>query len=96
MNRVRAVLQNCREIRRLGAASLDICWVAEGRLDGSYETLSPWDIAGATVIAREAGLVHGHIGELPENLDCPKDFYCKDLLYANPELFPKLRKLLCV
>jgi myo-inositol-1(or 4)-monophosphatase len=50
------VLPSVRDIRRGGAASLDLCWVACGRLDGFYEAgLAPWDIAAGDLIAREAG-----------------------------------------
>jgi myo-inositol-1(or 4)-monophosphatase len=45
-----------RDIRRLGAASLDLCAVACGRLDGYYEQgLAPWDLAAGGLVAREAG-----------------------------------------
>lgn len=47
-----------RDIRRVGVASLDLCWLAAGRLDAYYERgLMPWDRAAGTVIAREAGAV---------------------------------------
>jgi fructose-1,6-bisphosphatase/inositol monophosphatase family enzyme len=50
------ILPRVRDIRRAGAASLDLCWVACGRLDGYYEVgLSPWDMAAGDLIAREAG-----------------------------------------
>jgi myo-inositol-1(or 4)-monophosphatase len=43
-------------IRRSGAASLDLGWVAAGRYDGYWEMgLKPWDIAAGLVILREAG-----------------------------------------
>lgn len=43
-------------IRRLGAASLDLAYVAAGRFDGFYEmNLKPWDIAAGSLIVREAG-----------------------------------------
>ncbi len=46
-----------RDIRRLGAAALDLCYVAEGRIDAFYEKgLAPWDLAAGGLIAREAGL----------------------------------------
>ena len=45
-----------RGIRRLGSASLDLCWVACGRFDGYFEyRLSPWDFAAGMLIIREAG-----------------------------------------
>lgn len=43
-------------VRRDGAAALDLCFVACGRLDGFWETkLSPWDTAAGIVLVREAG-----------------------------------------
>lgn len=54
------VLKNCRDMRRAGAASLDLAWVACGRLDAFYETLAPWDIAAGGLIVREAGGVTGN------------------------------------
>ncbi|MFL6204525.1 MAG: inositol monophosphatase family protein [Acidimicrobiales bacterium] len=52
------VLPRVRDIRRQGAAALDLCSVACGRLDGYYERgLAPWDLAAGGLIAREAGAV---------------------------------------
>jgi myo-inositol-1(or 4)-monophosphatase len=43
-------------IRRAGTASLDLAWVAAGRLDGYWERgLKPWDICAGIVMVREAG-----------------------------------------
>ena len=43
-------------IRRAGTASLDLAWVAAGRLDGYWEHgLKPWDICAGIVLVREAG-----------------------------------------
>jgi len=50
------VLPRVRDIRRAGAASLDLCALATGRLDGYYEKgLKPWDLAAGGLVAREAG-----------------------------------------
>ena len=44
------------DLRRVGAASLDLCWTAEGVFDGYFELrLGPWDVAAGGVIVREAG-----------------------------------------
>lgn len=44
------------DVRRMGAASLDLCWLAAGRTDGYWEfNLKPWDVAAGKVIAEEAG-----------------------------------------
>lgn len=53
---VTALIAEIRDIRRLGAAALDLCHVAAGRLDGYYESgLKPWDLAAGGLIASEAG-----------------------------------------
>jgi myo-inositol-1(or 4)-monophosphatase len=50
------LLGDIRDIRRAGAASLDLCWVATGRVDAFFERgLAPWDYAAGSVIASEAG-----------------------------------------
>lgn len=52
------VVRHARGIRRLGAAALDLCLVAEGVFDGFWESnLQPWDTAAGVLIAREAGAV---------------------------------------
>lgn len=53
---LRTILPAVRDIRRLGAAALDLCSVACGRLDAYFErSLSPWDFAAGALIAEEAG-----------------------------------------
>lgn len=43
-------------LRRYGAASLDLAWIAAGRLDAYWERdLSPWDLAAGMILVREAG-----------------------------------------
>lgn len=50
------VLPLARDLRRAGAASLDLSYVAAGRLDGYFERgLQPWDHAAGALIVREAG-----------------------------------------
>ncbi|MCB0961709.1 MAG: inositol monophosphatase [Acidimicrobiales bacterium] len=44
------------DVRRIGAAASDLCFVAMGRLDGFWEVgLNRWDLAAGTIVAREAG-----------------------------------------
>jgi myo-inositol-1(or 4)-monophosphatase len=51
-----AFQRQAQGVRRLGAAALDLCFVASGWLDGYWEyRLGPWDLAAGVVIAREAG-----------------------------------------
>jgi myo-inositol-1(or 4)-monophosphatase len=53
---MRHVMTESSGVRRLGAAALDMCYVAAGRLDGYWEReVKPWDVAAGAVIIREAG-----------------------------------------
>ena len=52
------LLPQVRDVRRIGAAALDLCALAEGRLDAYVEQgLKPWDLAAGGLVAREAGVV---------------------------------------
>ncbi|MFD3508528.1 inositol monophosphatase family protein [Nocardia sp. NPDC058666] len=52
------ILPQVRDIRRLGAAAMDLCHVAAGRLDAYYEHgLNAWDWAAGALIAAEAGAI---------------------------------------
>jgi myo-inositol-1(or 4)-monophosphatase len=51
------LLASIRDIRRMGAGALDLCFAAEGSVDAYYEKgLNLWDLAAGSLIAREAGL----------------------------------------
>jgi len=53
---VASLLTHVRDIRRLGAASVDLCALAAARVDAFFERgLQPWDRAAGVLIAREAG-----------------------------------------
>ena len=84
---VAALLPLVRDIRRFGTASLDLCNVATGRLNGYFErTLKPWDHAAGALVAREAGAsVIGLRGE-----PASSDF----LISAPPELASTLESVL--
>jgi myo-inositol-1(or 4)-monophosphatase len=81
------VIPKIRDIRRMGAASLDLCAVASGTVDAYYERgLKPWDHAAGGLIATEAGaLVGGLDGAAPG-----EDLY----LAAPPAIFGPLAALL--
>lgn len=61
------IIPKVRDIRRTGSAAADLCWVADGRLDGYFEAgLHAWDVAAGQLIATEAGAVlHGLGDEVP-------------------------------
>ncbi|MCX7520711.1 inositol monophosphatase family protein [Microbacterium sp. STN6] len=84
---VQRLIGRVRDIRRIGAASLDLCNVAAGRLDAYYERgLKPWDHAAGALIAAEAG---ARVGGL-DGAAATEAF----TLAAQPELFEALERLL--
>ena len=53
---VRSIMPIARDLRRAGAAALDLAYVAAGRLDGYFERgLKPWDFAAGSLLVSEAG-----------------------------------------
>ena len=51
-----SVAPRVRDVRRLGSAAIDLCWVAAGLTDAYVESrLNPWDVAAGALIARESG-----------------------------------------
>ncbi len=62
------IIGRIRDIRRFGAAAVDLCHVACGRVDAYYERgLAPWDLAAGELIVREAGgVITGFDGAAPE------------------------------
>jgi myo-inositol-1(or 4)-monophosphatase len=73
-------------LRRFGAASLDMAFVATGRLDGYWErNLQPWDMAAGQIIVREAGgIVSGMAGDddplLTGHVICGNEFVHAELV----------------
>jgi myo-inositol-1(or 4)-monophosphatase len=52
----RSLMVRARDVRRIGAAALDLAWVACGRVDGFWEwRLKPWDVAAGNLIVQRAG-----------------------------------------
>ncbi|HCH95430.1 MAG TPA: inositol monophosphatase, partial [Erythrobacter sp.] len=76
-------------IRRFGAASLDLAWLAAGRFDGFWESdLNDWDTAAGCLIVREAG------GFVSDFRGRSQPIHAKQILAANDALHSKLHKLL--
>lgn len=76
-------------LRRMGAASLDLAYVAAGRLDGYWEyTLKPWDVAAGIILVREAG---GIITQLDGKTKVPDE---GSVLAGNPFVQEQLMKVL--
>lgn len=81
---MRKLIPLCRDIRRLGAAAVDLCHLASGGVDAYFEVgLKEWDLAAGALIATEAGaLVTG--GESDEVM----------VIAANPKLHQLIQDFL--
>ncbi|MDQ3443807.1 MAG: inositol monophosphatase [Chloroflexota bacterium] len=75
-----------RGVRRDGAAALNLCWVANGRLDGYWERpVQSWDMGAGVIIVREAG---GTVTALNHD---GFDLYTPEALAANPAIHHQMR-----
>lgn len=81
------ILPEVADIRRVGSAALDLCWVACGRYDAYYERgLNSWDYAAGALIAAESGALLGDLHGGPPST--------RFLLASAPPLFDPMRTLL--
>lgn len=81
---VQRVLPICRDIRCMGSAALNLCWVACGRLNAFYErAIQTYDYAAGALIASEAGAV----------VELPADNLSDLTIAATPDIFEDLRRV---
>ena len=84
---VAGLITRVRDIRRFGAAALDLCMAAEGMVDAYYEKgLNPWDHAAGGLVAAEAGLRVSGIDGAPPGPEM--------VIAAPPALFDALHGVL--
>lgn len=85
-------LDECHDVRRLGSAALDLCWVAAGRLDGYWEEdLHAWDVAAGALILQEAGgTVTAYNGKPFEKIED----YGRTLLASNGKIHPHMLRIM--
>ena len=82
------IIRNTSGVRRPGAAALDLCYVAAGRLDGFWEAgLSPWDLAAGGLMIREAGGIISGLDGSENYLDTGH------VLAGTPKIYAGLAKL---
>jgi myo-inositol-1(or 4)-monophosphatase len=83
-----AVGREVSGVRRFGAASLDLAWVAAGRMDGFWEDdLDPWDTAAGVLLVREAG------GFVTDYRGSDRSFERREYIAASASIHSKLQKL---
>ncbi len=78
LNEIDQVTKNCSGLRRLGAAAIDLAYVAAGKLDAFWErNLNLWDMSSGVLLVREAG---GEVTDLNGN---PWNISSKNILASN-------------
>jgi myo-inositol-1(or 4)-monophosphatase len=91
MTRFSKCLKASQGVRRLGSASIDLCFVACGRFDGFWEqNLKPWDTAAGELIAREAGATITDFSNKPFNI------YKKEIIATNGNVHEEMLSLLAL
>ena len=89
MKMLREMMKNTAGVRRAGSASLDLAYVAAGRLDGFWELgLAPWDMAAGSLLITEAG---GLVGDLEGNEGWMESGY---IVAGAPKVFAETLQLL--
>lgn len=83
------LLPHIQDIRRLGAAAIDLCYLAQGKVEAFYEIdLKPWDVAAGILIVQEAG------GKVSNVLGNPFKFEDKSIVASNSKVHePLLERL---
>ena len=87
---MRAIYDASHDVRRIGAASICLCYVAAGRIDGYVEGgLKPWDFGAGMLLVREAGGMITTAEGAPLTLDGPSS-----VMAANGHIGPELLALI--
>jgi myo-inositol-1(or 4)-monophosphatase len=85
MHQFREFMIESQAVRRGGAAALDLCYLAAGRIDGFWELfLQPWDTAAGRVILEEAG------GRVTDFKGGPFSVYMKEILASNGKIHEEM------
>jgi myo-inositol-1(or 4)-monophosphatase len=78
------------KVRQLGAAALELCYVACGRIDAFFMVgINPWDVAAGATILKEAG------GKVSDFSGKDFDLTCHDILGSNVRIHQRLLDILC-
>ncbi|RXK11940.1 inositol monophosphatase [Halarcobacter mediterraneus] len=90
IKKINIILPKCQDIRRLGSAALDLCYVARGTYEAYYEmNLKAWDVSAGILILTEAGGMVSNIFEKEYDL-----FNDKYIVATNTKLHKQLINLL--
>ncbi len=89
IEKMKNVLPHTRDVRRLGAASVDLCYTARGIFDAFYEiNLKPWDTAAGALIVTEAG------GKVSNELGSAFELTSRGVVASSANIHDKFLSLL--
>lgn len=84
------IYKRCEDLRRFGAAALELCYLASGRTDGFFErNLKPWDYAAGAAILNEAGGKITNYSLGPVSFETPDD-----IIASNGKIHDELYSVL--
>jgi len=82
-------MRNTRGLRRLGAAAVDLCYVACGRFDGFFEyNLNAWDVAAGALIVERAG------GKVSDFSGGKNYLFGKEIVAASGNIFTEFQQII--
>ncbi|GHB37614.1 inositol monophosphatase family protein [Mongoliitalea lutea] len=86
---LKALMETCHGVRRMGSAAVDLCYVAAGRFDAFYEyDLKPYDVAAGSLIVQEAG---GTVTDFKGGKDY---LFGKEILASTPLVYREIQDIL--
>lgn len=84
------LMKECRAVRRLGSAAIDLAWTAAGRFDAFWELkLHSWDVAAGALLVEEAGGAVTRFDGAPFDVLAPEE-----MVAGSPALLSDLRGVL--
>lgn len=89
LKNINALTGHTSGFRRMGAAALDLCYVAAGRFEGFFENgLKPWDVAAGALIVKEAG------GQIISLAGDNNPVYAESILASNVGIHQDFKKII--
>jgi myo-inositol-1(or 4)-monophosphatase len=85
------LMRNTHGVRRIGAAAVDLCYLACGRVDAFFEyNLNPWDVAAGALIVKEAG---GNVCDFNKEDNW---LFCKEIIATNSSIKTEFENLIYI
>ena len=91
LNEIDQITKDCSGLRRMGAAAIDLAYIAAGKLDAYWErNLNLWDVASGILLVKEAG------GKITETSGDQWSLTSKSILASNSLIHENIQKKLII